>query len=258
MKSRMPHLLDNWPAIARRLQRASSVALFLDFDGTLAKIAPKPSQAHLPNDTRRHLTRLARHRSVQVCVISGRDRATLRKLVAVPRVRYLGLYGWQNGRRMALDPLTHKTLDLARQTVTDRVAHLSGIMVEDKRLAFAVHYRGAPLASVRQARQVVRTVVLPLRLLRTLPAKKAWDIVPACFAGKEDAVLRELRTSPESLAIYAGDDYADERAFNVIPKGISIHVGACRRSNAQFCLRDPDEVREFLEKLEKALPGTKP
>jgi len=49
--------------------------------------------------------------------------------------------------------------------------------------------------------------------------------------------------------------FADEHAFNVIPEGISIHVGARRHSNAQFCLRNPDEVRLFLERLEKELPA---
>lgn len=249
----MPHLFECWPAVARRLKRAPAVSLFLDFDGTLAKIEPKPSQAVLPIATRRHLGNLARKSSVQVCVISGRDRATLRKLVAVPHVRYLGLYGWQNGRRVGLDPLTEQTLALARHAIAQRMRSLPGIFMEDKQLAFAVHYRGAPEASARQARQAVREVVLPLRLLRMLPAKKALDVLPACFAGKEEAVLRELRASPQSLAIYAGDDHADEHAFNVIPKGISIHVGARRRSNAQFCLRNPDEVRLFLERLEKEL-----
>src|SRR5262249_46947403 len=149
--------------------------------------------------------------------------------------------------------LTQKTLAFAKQAVAESVRRLPGVRVEDKQLAFAVHYRGAPPAAARQARHAVRTVVLPLRLLRMLPAKKALDVVPASFAGKEEAVLRELRSTPQSLAIYAGDDHADEHAFNAIPKGISIHVGARRRSNAQFCLRNPDEVRLFLEKLEKEL-----
>ena len=253
MKSGMPHLFENWATVARRLRKAPSVALFLDFDGTLAKIVPKPSQASLTADTRRRLHSLSRHRSVQVCVISGRDRSTLRKLVGVPRVRCLGLYGWQNGNRVGLDPLTRKSINLAHELVAQRVHRLDGIQIENKHMAFTVHYRGAPQASARQARQIVRAVVLPLRCLRLLPAKQALDVVPASFAGKEEAVLRELRSTPESLAIYAGDDYADERAFNVIPDGISIHVGARRRSNAQFRLHDPDEVRIFLERLENEL-----
>ena len=96
-------------------------------------------------------------------------------------------------------------------------------------------------------------MVHPMRLLRVLPAKMAWDVLPACFAGKEEAVLRELRKLPKSLAIYAGDDHADESAFNAIRRGISIHVGTRRHSNAHFRLRDPEEVRIFLEKLEEAL-----
>src|SRR5262249_25289318 len=211
----------------------------------LAKIVPRPSQARLPAATRQRLTSLAKHRSVRVCVISGRDRATLRRLVAVPEVLYLGLYGWQSGKPTVLDAWTRKSLELARHVVSQRLHRLPGIHLENKRIAFTVHYRGAPKASARKARQVVSGVVRPVASLRLLPAKEAVDVVPACFAGKGEAVLRELRSSPGSLAIYAGDDYADERAFNVIPEGISIYVGARRRSNANFRLRNPDEVRIF-------------
>src|SRR5688572_15728190 len=169
----MRHLFEYWPALARRLKRAPSVALFLDFDGTLAKIVPRPSMATLPVATRRELRRLAQRRTVKVCVISGRDRPTLRKLIAVPKVRYLGLYGWQTGRKMSLDPLTRETLELARCAVAQRVRHLPCIFVEDKRYAFALHYRGASAESIRRAREVLRSVVHPMRLLRVLPAKMA-------------------------------------------------------------------------------------
>jgi trehalose 6-phosphate phosphatase len=184
MSPPIPHLFECWPAIARRLRRAPSVALFLDFDGTLAKIAPRPSQAVLPIATRRRLVSLAKHRSVQVCVISGRDRATLRKLVAVPRVRCLGLYGWQNGQALALDRLTQKTLALAREAVTHRVRPLQGIWVEDKRQAFSVHYRGAPQSSVRLARLALRAAALPFRLLRVIPAKKGMGCSSRVLCGK--------------------------------------------------------------------------
>src|SRR5262245_56698595 len=158
MKARMPHLFENWPAVARRLRKASSVSLFLDFDGTLAKIVPRPSQARLPAATRQRLTSLAKHRSVRVCVISGRDRATLRRLVAVPEVLYLGLYGWQSGKPTVLDAWTRKSLELARHVVSQRLHRLPGIHLENKRIAFTVHYRGAPKASARKARQIVSGV----------------------------------------------------------------------------------------------------
>lgn len=250
----MPHLFECWPAIARRLQSAPSVALFLDFDGTLAHIVPTPSEASLPSATRQRLYSLARHRRVRVCIISGRERATLRELIAVPRVRYLGLYGWQTGRRDKLDPSTVSCLATAKADLKQKLQGLPGVWIEDKRHTFTVHYRGAPAPSVRQAREAVRATVPPNSPLRVLPAKKAWEVLPAALTGKHDAVLRELRRLPESLPIYAGDDHADEEAFNAIPTGISIHVGTRRRSNAQFCLRDPDEVRQFLEKLEEELP----
>jgi len=249
----MRHLFESWPVVARRLKAASKEALFLDFDGTLARIVPHPSLAALSSGTRRGLARLTKHRKLRICIISGRDRTNLRKLVAVPSVRCLGLYGWQNGHRTGLDSLTRTALTAARSAVMARVRNIPGVWVEDKKLAFAVYYRGAQSSSVRRARQVLSSVVTPFRHLRIIRAKKAWDVVPVCFAGKAEAVRRELRERPKTLAIYAGDDYADEKAFTAIRSGIAIHVGARRRSNAQFRLRNPEEVRIFLEKLEEVL-----
>ena len=249
----MRHLFECWPDVARRLKNASSLALFLDFDGTLARIVSRPWLAGLSAETRRNLARLAKHRSVQVCVISGRDRGKLRKLIGVPSVRCLGLYGWQNGRNKALDALTRAALATARTTLASRLCNVPGVWLENKSMAFAVHYRGAPADSVRRARRTLRSVVAPCRQLRIIPAKKAWEVVPASLTGKGEAVRRELCALPKSLAIYAGDDYADEKAFTAIRGGIAIHVGARRSSNAQFRLRNPDEVRLFLEKLEEVL-----
>jgi trehalose-6-phosphatase len=52
------------------------------------------------------------------------------------------------------------------------------------------------------------------------------------------------------LAIYLGDDVADERVFGGW-QGISVAVGRRRPTNARFSLRSPGEVRIFLKKLLK-------
>src|SRR5215467_679038 len=134
----MRYLFDHWPEIAQRLQSAGSVALFLDFDGTLARVRPHPDEAGLNNATRRAITRLARNPRVRVCVISGRKADDVRARASVPGIRYLGLHGWDGDGRGSLHPEMRQILESARQKVAKQIAPMHGVWIEDKGPVFAV------------------------------------------------------------------------------------------------------------------------
>src|SRR5580704_3538376 len=110
MRSSTPRLAAGWPRIAERLRASRRVAFFLDFDGTLAPSVRLPEYARLPAATRHALRRLARHPRATVVVISGRRRADLRRRVAIPGVRYLGLYGREDSRPVRLSRLARAAL----------------------------------------------------------------------------------------------------------------------------------------------------
>jgi trehalose 6-phosphate phosphatase len=55
---------------------------------------------------------------------------------------------------------------------------------------------------------------------------------------------------PGTLPIFVGDDLTDEHAFAVLPHGLTVRVGKNLRTRARFLLRDPEEVKVFLQKLE--------
>jgi trehalose-phosphatase len=250
----MRHLFEHWSAVAKRLKAVRSIALFLDFDGTLAEIVDHPAQAALPASTRLGLERLRRRRDVRICIVSGRDHASLRRAVNIRGVRCLGLYGWDRGNGLHLDQPTRRALAAAKRDLAGRLEGLPGVWIENKGDAFAVHYRGAAGVAVRRARSALRAALEPFgEALRVIDAKKAWDVLPLAIRCKGAAVRRELAEHPADLAVYAGDDTADECAFAAVAGGISIRVGARRPSRAEFRLRDPEEVGLFLEKLEELL-----
>jgi trehalose 6-phosphate phosphatase len=84
------------------------------------------------------------------------------------------------------------------------------------------------------------------------PGKMALEIHPKVDFDKGKAVREILRTFPHLgfLPIYLGDDQTDEEAFRVLKgQGISVVVGpGSLPSEANFFLRSPDEVCEFLFK----------
>src|SRR5579862_3828091 len=128
----MRRVFDCWPGIAARLQSASSVALFLDFDGTIARIQAAPDEAYLSPSTRLAITRLVANNRVRVWVISGRIRDDVRGRTRVTGVKYLGLHGWEGNYPTALRPETKREFERAKHSLTESVGLLQGIRIEDK------------------------------------------------------------------------------------------------------------------------------
>ncbi len=246
------HLFDCWPQVVRSLHSAQSFVLFVDFDGTLTPLRERPSDVPpLDPSWRGLLRRLARNKRLTFYVISGRRLAELRKLVPVPGVRLLGLHGWE-GRDVPPLEKERGMVRKARQLLQQRLSKIPQIWLEDKGLGLAVHYRGAPLWSIRLARPIVLNVARILRPhIHILRGDKVWEILPRQIDGKGTSVRALLsQESPGTLPIFIGDDLTDEHAFAVLPHGLTVRVGKNLRTRARFLLRDPEEVKVFLQKLE--------
>jgi len=90
--------------------------------------------------------------------------------------------------------------------------------------------------------------------LHLLKGKNIWELLPRAIVGKGRATQGLLEGLPAgTLPIFIGDDTSDEAAFAVLRHGLAVHVGARTKTKASFCLRDPGEVREFLERLETVI-----
>lgn len=65
----------------RYIGNTNKLALLLDYDGTLAPLAPHPDLAILPLETKSVLERLANLSDVYISIISGRDVHNVKKMV---------------------------------------------------------------------------------------------------------------------------------------------------------------------------------
>jgi trehalose-phosphatase len=258
----MRSLLEDWAAVAGRLREAGSIALFLDFDGTLAGLKDDPQEVVLNRTARAALMRLAENPAVRVCIISGRQLADLRAMVGVPGVHYLGVHGGEALEKaggMALPLELARTVNEARRELASRLngnVSLNGsgaVRIEDKGLAFAVHYRQAQAAEAAYAREILGEVVDQFRgALWIVPGDRVWEVLPREIRGKGYAARRLWRFGRAgALPIYIGNDDTDEAAFTALAAGLTARVGAVRKTRARYFLRNPAEVTRFLEKLEE-------
>ena len=256
LKGRTRHLFACWPQMSSVIHSAERLMLFMDFDGTLVSLRARPGDVKPLNPSlRRVLSRLAQYPRLRVCVISGRRLADLRKLVPVRGVQLLGLHGWE-GRDVPPLAAERQLLRVGRKLLEERLAGaLPHVWVEDKGLGLAVHYRGAPPLVIRRARAIVGRVLKTLGpQIHIVRGPKVWELLPHQIDGKGPAVTSLLAKLPQPmLPIFAGDSTTDESAFRVLRSGLTIHVGANPPAAARCFLRNPEEVKLFLLKLEAAV-----
>jgi trehalose-phosphatase len=249
------------------ISAAASVFLFVDFDGTLTELAPRPEEVYLSSRRRQCLQALDAIPGFSMAVISGRPVEELRRLIGLEKVFYVGNHGLEwaapDGaeNRCAIETPVSHALESIRDQFRDIRAHAKGIFLEDKGTALALHYRMASEDAALAAKSEFLRAILRHQeqgvALEVLAGKEVVEAKPAAI-NKGDAVAYLLRQSSASaLPIYCGGDYTDEGAFQRLDKkGITVLVAETPRPTAaSFYLRNPNEVYEFLRLLAGARGG---
>ena len=244
--------------------------VFLDFDGTLSDITAHPESATLVDGAAEALRALAAE--CPVAVISGRDLADVRERVKVDEVWYAGSHGLE---LMAPDGTQHENAAAARvigavahaaRRLTETLGDVSGIVVEHKRFAVAVHYRNADPADIDRVIAAVHNLGRS-EGLRITAGRKVIELRPNLAWEKGTALnwlLEHIEASDGGadagavLPIYIGDDITDEDAFDAVQfDGAGIVVRhdehGDRPSAAMFSLESPSAVIEFIARLAQDL-----
>jgi trehalose-phosphatase len=250
------NLAGAWPEVIARIRDAEHRLLLLDFDGTLVRLRRHPDDVRFSARGRKILQRLAGHANLTIAVVSGRELEKIQSLVGVEGLRYVGLHGAERAGETTVPSIAARQMvEAALKTAQTGLAGLRGIEIEDKRLSFAVHYRGARPPAIETASRVVADIAAASNdKLRILCGKKVWELLPREFPGKGFAVLELFARLPDKkIAIYFGDDETDEEAFSVLPGQITVNVGGAGNTHASFYVRSPSDVLNFLSRLEKEL-----
>jgi trehalose 6-phosphate phosphatase len=251
-----PHLFAQWDLVARRIRDKKRVAILLDFDGTLVRIAPMPEAVRLDQGTKDILEKLSRNRNVTLAIISGRQRSELQHYIGIRKMKYMGLYGWESNVNKKISFPVREALARTLVSLLAELPSYPGVWIEPKRSSFSIHLLGASAETQRQMRLQVKKHVKPLRrTLQVMENLRDVEVAPVILGDKGMAVRKFLGEPAMrgAIPVYFGDDFSDEPAFAAAGKGISILVGKRRATRAKYSLRGPAEVAAALSRMEETI-----
>ncbi|MBS3814314.1 trehalose-phosphatase [Candidatus Bipolaricaulota bacterium] len=246
------------------IDESKRILLCTDFDGTLVTFTGLPSETQLPIEMRELLTRLAGLEALHLAIISGRRFQELSELVPVEGVTLAGNHGlkiqFKDGT--AYEPEIgedlKKTIALFNKDIQERFGDKEGIIIENKNFGLALHYRrydGDEGKIEDEFHEIWKDH--NFSALEVIEGAKLLEVRPANW-NKGDAIKLLQEKWGGRPTIYLGDDTTDEDAFRVLQGqnlGFPILVSRDENkdTNAQYRLKDPAAVGDFLDDLYRYL-----
>ncbi len=228
-------------------------ALFLDFDGTLAPIAPRPQDVQVPDWVVPTLARLQHGLQGALAIVSGRALTQIDALLRPLVLQVAGSHGAE--RRDALGAVQAHHAEPPAQLLMgarELASRHEDLIVEIKPSGFALHFRLCP--------ELESTCHETLaRLLAHVPgAALDWELLHGhCVvevkqrAVSKGGALRAYLADPlfaARIPAYLGDDCTDESAMQVAQAagGFGVRVGpGC--TQARYRLADTHAVAAWLQ-----------
>jgi trehalose 6-phosphate phosphatase len=218
-------------SLAELLNRLGPIALFLDFDGVLAEIAPTPDAVAVRPQVIARLQTLHSTLGGALAVVTGRAMDDVDRFLAPLVLPVAAEHG--NARRNGDGSIAHLD-DGATAFVPALAARLRSafaddgrILVEQKSSAVAVHYRLAPERG-RECAALVSAALGDQSGFAIIPGKMVVEC-RAAGADKGAAVLGYMQDPPFAgrSPVFIGDDVTDEDGFTAARQsgGVGIKVG---------------------------------
>ncbi len=215
------YLFDHLPRV-RSVLRYSPLGLITDVDGTISLIVTDPQAAQVSPGCAQHLTELVRRLDL-VAAISGRPSAQARDMVGVDGLVYVGNHGmewWREGT-VEIPPEVEKYRPRI-SSLRDKLAtnlNLDGVLVEDKGVILAIHYRQSPHPeATRQAILEVLSRIPAAKELRVAYGRKVIELRPPVAIDKGTTIDTLIDRYHLRAALYLGDDETDVDAFKVLKR----------------------------------------
>ena len=193
--SYVPHVSD--ASALRDLVGSRALALFLDYDGTLAPIVDQPERAFISDETRSTLRSLAG--AYPVALVSGRSNAKLVDFIQLDGLYFAGSHGVDikgpsgeiiNGPdpTAMVGPAAIAALDAARASLDERLADIPGYLTEHNEFNISAHYRMVAMPDQPRVHAAVQEVLSQQPLLAHKEGKMVHELRPRVAWDKGKAV----------------------------------------------------------------------
>jgi trehalose 6-phosphate phosphatase len=227
------------------------LAFFLDVDGTLLELAPTPDAVHADPGLLEMLETLRRASGGALALLSGRRLDDLDRIFSPLSLPAAGIHGLERRRADGtIESMAADAVAELREPLAAFAAQNQGLQLEDKGLALALHYRGAPHREAA-ARAFARALAArSSATLRLLEGKMVIEF-HARDADKGRAIEAFMAEPPfrGRRPVFAGDDVTDEDGFRAVRRlgGIAIRIGDLGASAAEWRLPSVTALRAWLQ-----------
>ncbi len=234
--------------------------LFVDFDGTLVPIQPRPEQAAIAAETLQALTTLQAQQGFAVVIVSGRDRNFLWQQFASQTFMLAAEHGAEYYDRQQecwhslVSSPQDSWLPLALQMMEYYRQRVPSSFIEKKAYSLCWHYRNSPvLYATYQARKLTEELEFGLANFPAVVASgkriveaKAIEASKGAFTGW---FIKNCMDAADASIVALGDDQTDEELFIALrPHDLSIKVGM-EETKAAWRLSEQQDVLTFLRLL---------
>jgi trehalose 6-phosphate phosphatase len=203
-------------------------ALFLDFDGTLTEMAPRPEAVRISAGLVPTLAALSTHLDGALAIVTGRRETDidhfLDPLVLPLASEHGSQYRLADGSRPAVVP---PDLAPVLQAATQLAVQHAGLLVEPKRASVALHYRLAPHLE-DLCRSTLLAAMQHVHGVELMEGKFVLEVKPrGVHKGQAIADFMTLPPFAGRIPVFAGDDVTDESGFAAVTAlgGWGIKVG---------------------------------
>ncbi|TYB47446.1 trehalose-phosphatase [Nonomuraea sp. PA05] len=252
------------------LSDPAGAVIGLDFDGTLSPIVPDPAKAVIHPKAPEVLADLGAH-VLAVAIVTGRPAATALELgpglADVPGLVVLGHYGferWEGGRISAPPPPPGVPSAEAELPLLLDSLGLSGVAIEDKGRAVAVHTRRSPdpEGALDKLREPLAELAAKHRLVLE-PGRLVLELRPSGM-DKGHALSLFLAERAARSVMFVGDDLGDLAAFDAVRDsglpGVTVCSGSTEvtalAERADIVVDGPEGVVALLAELASAFTRT--
>jgi len=231
------------------------IGLFLDVDGTLLDLAPRPDAVEVPAGLREALAGAEQRLDGALALVSGRAIDTLDRLFHPLRLRASGLHGAEI-RHSADAPATCLTpAELPERAWLELLRLLEdfpGTLAENKAVGFAVHYRLSPVPPETLRAALERFAdSLPEYGLRVRHGRRVFEIGPTGL-DKGTAIQSFMKEEPfaRRRPVFVADDRMDWPGFEaaLAHGGFAFSVGEALPGLSGW-FDEPEAVRAWVGML---------